>query len=113
MSKQRAKGTRGENEVRDYLREWFPEVEREDFSSPLGDLKGTPATIEVKSRATIEPSTFLAQVNRADAKTGRGMPVVVCKRPRRPIAEAFAFTDLQHMARLLRAYQICLEKGLL
>jgi hypothetical protein len=113
VSKTRRTGTDHENQTRDYLNANGFGVEREAFSSPLGDLKGAPATIECKSHKHITLSDFLEQTKRSDARTGHDMPIVVVKRRQHNIKDAYFVTDLEHGARLLKAYQICIENGLL
>lgn len=112
-NKPRQTGTREENRVRDYLKITFPSIEREDFSSPLGDLRGTYATIEVKDRKSITLSEFMTQVKKSDAKTGRNMPVVVVKKRNANVKDAYFVTDLEHGAILLKCLEICKERELI
>lgn len=111
VNKPRQLGTAFENLVKGYLREnGFPEADREDFSSPLGDIKNTPSTLECKDRKSITLGAFLIQVKKSDEKTGRGMPVVVVKKKQANIKDAYFVTDLEHGALLLKALEIV--KGL-
>jgi hypothetical protein len=116
MSKQRTLGTDHENKVRDHLNapELFDgRISREDFSSPLGDLKGTNATIECKNQGAFTPSAWLKQVNKSDLKTGWGMPVVIAKKRQANIKDAYFITDLEHGAQLLLAWEICQKRRLM
>lgn len=116
MSKERALGTNFENLCRDYLNssELFDgRISREDFSSPLGDLRGTCATIECKDRKSLTLSAFMAQVQKSDTKTGHGMPIVIAKKRNANIRDAYFLTDLEHGAILLRALELCRQNGLL
>ena len=114
VNRARQLGTGFENEVKNYLQtHGWPDADREDFSSPLGDIKGTPATIECKNRQDISLSEFMIQVKKSDAKTGRGLPLVVVKKRQANIKEAYFVTDLEHGVLLLKALEICKEKGLL
>lgn len=106
-------GTRFENQCVGYLLPGFPDLAREDFSSPLGDLKGTVATIECKDRKSITLAAFMTQVKKSDAKTARNMPVVIVKKRQANIKDAYFVTDLEHGAVLLKALEICKQKGLL
>ena len=91
----------------------FPNVAREDFSSPLGDLRGLGVTCECKDRKSITLSDFMTQVKKSDAKTGRDMPVIVVKKRNANVKEAYFVTDLEHGAILMKALEICREKDLL
>lgn len=108
MSKQRAKGTRGENEIRDFLRPVFPGVERtgSDHSTPWGaaDLRETGQyAIEVKAwkdqMAAIREGW--PQALRNAAYSGH-IPVLVAKTPRKSTAEAVVLMRLGGWRDLIR-----------
>ena len=114
VNKPRQKGTGWENEIKSYLlTHGFPLASREDFSSPLGDIRGTPVTLEAKNCQTITLGAWMTQVKKADVKTGRDMPVIVAKRRNANVKEAYFVTDLEHGAILMKALEICRERGLL
>ena len=114
VNKPRQLGTAWEGEIKNYLRtHGFPEADREDFSSPLGDIKGTPVTLEAKNCKSLTWGAWVIQVKKADAKTGRNMPVIVAKKRNANVKEAYFMTDLEHGVILMKALEICREKGLL
>lgn len=84
MSKQRAKGTRAESAVVEFLRQnGFPYAERRALHGAVdkGDITGMPGVvIEVKDHKTITLAEFMSElreeVNNANAQTG----VAVVKR---------------------------------
>ncbi len=113
MSKQRQQGTAYENLVRKYLQEQGFPADREDFSSPLGDIRGIEATIECKDRKSLTLGAFMIQVKKADEKTKWGMPIVVVKKRQANVKDSYFVTDLEHGAKLLLAWEICKEWRLL
>ena len=114
VNKPRRTGTAWEGEVKSYLQSHgFPAAEREDFSSPLGDIRNTPVTLECKACASITLGPWMVQVKKSDAKTKRDMPVIVAKKRNANVKEAYFVTDLEHGAILMKALEICREKDLL
>lgn len=111
MSVARQKGTTYENWCADYLGSHGLPVTREEFSSPLGDLRGIPVTIECKARKAWEPSDWLAQVQRADARTGHGMYCVLAKKRQANVKDGYFLTTLEKGTILLRAYVWALAEG--
>jgi hypothetical protein len=104
MSVQRSKGTEFENRVAKYLNEQTYEgkkvVVRNEFSSPLGDLSGTPFTIECKAHKSIQLAPAVEQSKKASIKTGKP-PVVINKRPNKNVSEAYVTMDLETFAKIL------------
>lgn len=101
MSKQRAKGTRGENQVRDYMRPAWPGVERtgSDHSTAWGphDLRETGRWgIEVKKWADTMAAIRegLPQVERNAAWTEHA-PGLVVLRHRMPVGKALVICRLE------------------
>jgi hypothetical protein len=114
VNKPRRLGTAWEGEVKSYLQSHgFPEAEREDFSSPLGDIRHTPATLECKNCNSITLGPWMVQVKKSDAKTKRNLPIIVAKKRNAAAKEAYFITDLEHGAILMKALEICRERDLL
>jgi hypothetical protein len=109
----RIKGTSWENTCKDYLISQGLWVEREDFSSPLGDLRGLPVTIECKARKSMDPAEFLTQVKKSDAKTKHGMYVVLSKKRMANVKDGYFLTDIEKGTLLLKAYCWAIERGFL
>lgn len=105
MSKQRADGTEWESRCRDYLNSQGLHLAREDFSSPLGDLKGAPLVIECKSGRSWSPGDWIAQAKKSLAKTGWRVFVILKKKPNCHVSEGYMITTIAHGATLLRAYE--------
>jgi Holliday junction resolvase len=86
MSKSRAKGTGFENDVVEFLREnGFVKAKRLPFSSPLGDIQGTPIVLEAKNQKTMKLPEWLEQAAKSGAKAGL-LCAVVHKRARKGTA---------------------------
>lgn len=113
VNKPRQVGTAYENLCKEYLISQGLMVEREDFSSPRGDLRGIPVTIECKARKSLDPALFLTQVFKSDARTGHGMPVVFSKRRQSNVKDSYFLTDLEHGVKLLKAWVYCVNNNLL
>lgn len=113
MSVARQKGTTWENLCAAFFVLKGLLVTREDFSSPLGDLRGIPVTIECKARKAWEPADWLGQVQRADARTGHGMYCVLAKKRQANVKDGYFLTTIEKGATLLRAYCWAIEKGFL
>lgn len=105
--RERAKGVRGELEVRDVFRLAGLPCERTPNSGGLmlkGDLLGdVPAHVEVKWQETARPWLWFEQA-RADAPAGV-MPVVAFRRSRSPW---LALVQLDQLAALLAAHGVAL-----
>ena len=111
MSKSRAKGTLYENIVRDYLKEnGWPETERLDFSSPLGDLSGS-IVIECKSTRALSISTWIEQARKASGRALKPF-VVIHKRAQKNVSQSYVTTELEQFLPFLRAYEYCHENGI-
>jgi hypothetical protein len=104
MSGERAKGTRFETAVCDYLREHFPRVERRAMSGSRdrGDIAGIPETvIECKDQRRVELALWVDQATAEAMNAGVPLGVVVHKRLRRPIRDAYVTMPLREFALLL------------
>ncbi len=104
MSQTRAKGTDWENRSRDYLQSRGINVTREEFSSPLGDLRGCPVVIECKARQKLELSVWIRQAQKSLAKTPWRLFVIIHKRQNHRTPDCYFTTTLEHGATLLKAY---------
>lgn len=105
MSKQRQKGTRGENEIVDFLRRaGFPNVERKALHGTRdeGDLTGIPSwAISVKNCREHRLGEWLDElrVQMIHAKALFG--VVIFKRRGKSAAGAFALVPMEVLIKLL------------
>lgn len=104
MSKTRAKGTRFENQVVEFLRaNGFIKAKRLPFSSPLGDIHGTPMVIEAKDQKTMKLPEWLEQANKSGAKAGF-LAAVIHKRVRKSIEKAYVTMELETFVKILKVY---------
>jgi len=108
VSKQRAKGTAFERAVANYLVETgtFPNCERTGSAHyERGDLVGTgDYLIECKNHKKMALAEWIDQAREASERTF-GIPVVIHKRPRKNIAEAYVTMRLQDWAEDVRQAQ--------
>ena len=98
VNRAKAKGTRAEVRVRDYLRDHgFPYCERlpTEGSKDRGDLSIPGICVEVKDHKTITLAAFMDEL--AVEKTNANVPIGVVIIPRRgkPIARAYVVQDLE------------------
>jgi len=61
----------------------------------------------------MDPAEFLTQVKKSDAKTGHGMYVILSKKRMANVKDGYFLTDIEHGALLVKAYVMCVERGLL
>ena len=107
-NKSKAKGTRAESAVVNYLRQWWPNVERRTMSGSFdkGDIAGLPlGVVEVKDCKAMQLATWvdeaLAETINADADFG----VVWHKRARRGSpADWYVTLDGATFVQLLREH---------
>jgi hypothetical protein len=111
LSKSRAKGTLYENLVRDHFQEkGWPETERLEFSSPLGDLTGS-IVMECKSTKALSLSTWIEQARKASGRASKPF-VVIHKRAQKHVSQSYVTTELEQFLPFLRAYEYCRENGI-
>jgi len=106
MSKSKQKGTKAENNVVAYLKEFFPYVERRALAgiNDKGDVAGIPGVvIEVKDHAKITLSEWLKELEQeianADASTGA---VVAKKRGTLDVGDWYAVMPVSEWVALLK-----------
>lgn len=84
MSRNKAKGTRAESAVVDYLRGlWWPHAERRALSGAAdrGDIAGIPGVaIEIKDRAAMALAEWIDETTTETANAGADVGVVWHKR---------------------------------
>jgi hypothetical protein len=83
MSKARAIGTRWESAIVDYLRQWWPAVERRAMhgANDKGDIAGLPGVvIEAKSVKTITLAAFVDEAKVEARNAGANIGAVWIKR---------------------------------
>jgi hypothetical protein len=102
MSKARAKGSMFETEVTFYLNNNGQEhAHRNPLNSPLGDIGGTPMTIEAKNHKEMALGTWMKQAEESSILTSRP-PVVVHKRRGKNVSQAYVTMTLETFAELLK-----------
>lgn len=120
MTNSRAKGIRGELQMRDLVREYFPgahEVQRSYGQSRAGDdapdVEGTPYWIEVELAKKTDPKAKLAQAMLASAGDGR-LPIAFtrdCSTRRRGLPWLATMRADQLLALLAELEQLRSERG--
>ena len=101
MSKSRAKGTKFENDVVAFLKDHgFPKAKRLPFSSPLGDIQGTPIVLEAKDQKTMKLPEWLEQAAKSGLKAGL-LNAVVHKRARKGTSKAYVTMELEQFVQIL------------
>jgi Holliday junction resolvase len=108
MSVSKAKGTRFESEVVEYLRSaGFPHVERRALRGirDTGDLSGLPGwVIEVKNTKTLKLGEFVAEAEAEAKRDGGARWVLIHKRHRRGVDSAHVTMSLAQFAELLGVF---------
>ncbi|MEV0823884.1 hypothetical protein [Nonomuraea rubra] len=102
-SPSKAKGTRWEREVADYLAEAIPGVDRigsRDFGA--GDLSVPwPIPHECKAERQITLSEYVKQLKGIQERLNAPAGVVVVKAPRKPVSEAYVVMTLEQWRSIL------------
>jgi len=94
---QKRKGTAWENVVANFLSEYWPTIERRQAGNQKdkGDLMGVPFTVfECKDHATLKLSEWTDHLFEQMEHAGAFRGVVIVKRKRRPVSEAYAVMPL-------------------
>lgn len=116
MSKSRVKGTTWENRVRNYINvragksaeviriEDGALVERCDFSSPLGDVRGLPCIIEAKATNHVSLSDWVKQARRSLGKTAWTMFGVFYRKRNCGVSEGYFISTIANGVTLLFCY---------
>jgi Holliday junction resolvase len=99
VSKSRAKGTRFESEVVEYLKaHGFPHAERRAMHGTMdkGDIAGVAGVvIECKAEQSITLSEYMDEVADEVLNAGARCGVAVVKRRRRGVSEAYVIQPLE------------------
>lgn len=104
MSRSRAKGTRWETAVVDYLRPWFPHVERRAGRghNDGGDLAGLVGWVcELKSTKQLALAEALDEAEKERANVGARWCAAIIKRRMKSTGEGYVVMTLEQFARLL------------
>lgn len=103
----KAKGTAWETAVVRFLREAGLDTARRNAqhgAKDVGDIGGVPHfAIEAKDHATLAFSEWLDQAEAEAANAGEDFGVVVAKRRRRPVGDAYVVMTLETFTRLVQA----------
>lgn len=102
MNRSKAKGTRAEVRVRDYLREHgFPFCERlpTEGSKDRGDLAIPGICVEVKNEREIRLAAYMDEVAVEKGNAGVSVGVAIIPRRGMPIARAYVVQELEQWAR--------------
>jgi Holliday junction resolvase len=102
---QKRKGSDWERQVTNFLSDWFPQIERRMAGSikDKGDLQGIPYTvIECKNTKKLELAAWTDHLFEQMENAGAFRGVVIAKRPRKGVSEAYAIMPLVLWAELLK-----------
>ena len=105
MSANKRKGSAWESAIVNYLTENGISARRVVQTGRLdqGDIHAEPFTVvEAKNVAKIDLADFVRQANREAVNAGRDIGVAVVKRRNSNVKNAYAVTDLETFARILR-----------
>lgn len=115
MSRARAKGTRAETAVVDYLRQWFPAVERRAVrgARDAGDIAGLPdVVLEVKDCTTMKMGEWMNELEGEKANAGARLGAVWHKRRGKGSPGAWYVTlSGEDFAKLLARVMAPLSRG--
>ena len=109
MSKTRAKGTAFEVDVVSFILKWFPDAKRTEFSSPLGDITGTPIVLECKNQKAMTLPAWLDQARKSGEKLGIPF-AIVHKRARANVSKTYVTMELDKFAPILFGYGKYMEQ---
>lgn len=104
MSRERAKGTRFETAVCEYLADVFPAVERraQTGARDRGDIAGVPAfALEVKNCRAMELAAWLDEAATEAANANEPFGAVIHKRRNKATADAYVTMTLRDFAVLV------------
>jgi len=103
VSYAKAKGTRFETAVVNYLREWFPTCERRALrgNQDGGDIANLPLTVECKATREIDLAGAVKEAAAAAFRNGDAYYAAVIKRRSHSIADAYAVLPLKILAAIL------------
>lgn len=108
---QKRKGSEWERTVVNFLSDWFPTIERRygaGAEKDRGDLQGIPFTvIECKDHKTLKLGEWLDRLDEQMDNAGAFRGVVIAKRSRKPVSEAFAVMPLLLWAELMKEATKC------
>ena len=102
---QKRKGSDWERAVANFLSDWFPAIERRMAGSQTdkGDLQGIPYTvIECKNTKKLELAEWSDRLFEQMENAGAFRGVIIAKRPRKGVSEAYAIMPLVLWAELMK-----------
>lgn len=100
----KAKGTRWNTAVVNYLRTWWPKAERRALAGAddLGDVINVPAVVECKDAKRHELAGWMDETEVERVNAGEEFGMLVVKRARKPVELAYAIFPLKQAVELLR-----------
>jgi Holliday junction resolvase len=106
MSKARAKGTKFETDIVNFLKEnGYPDAERWGSSNmDLGDIRGVPMVLEAKDHKSMTLAEWCKQAAVSAVKANK-LWAVIHKRARKGTREAYVTMSLEQFVVLMRAYE--------
>lgn len=108
MNRSKAKGTAAEKAVCDYLRDFFPHVERRALagSGDRGDVAGIPGVcLEVKNTKTMDLAGWLKEAEKEAANDGAEIYAAIAKkRGTTNVAEWYAIMPVDVLVALLQVW---------
>ncbi len=105
MNPSKRKGTAWESAIVAYLRPWFPWVERRALSgsNDKGDISGIPGlVIEAKDAQRHELAVWMNEAEQERKNAGASLALLVIKRRRKPVGDAYAVMTLRQAVELIR-----------
>lgn len=106
----KARGTRWESAVRDYLRDrGLPAFRKvQEGARDVGDLGvwGLPFVLEAKDHASIDLAGFVDQANREAHNAREPYGVAVVKRRGKGVHQGYVVMDLETFVSILQAYVV-------
>lgn len=106
MSASKAKGSRFEREVVDYLKSWYPHAERRALcgTKDKGDIVGVWGwVLELKNTRTIDLAAAVDEAEIECEHAGEPWFAAVVKRRRRGVSESYVVMPLSQFARVAAA----------
>lgn len=105
MNKSKRKGTAWESAIVEYLKTWFPWVERRALSgsSDKGDIAGIPGVvIEAKDAQRHELAAWMDETEAERKNANASIGLLVIKRRRKKVEDAYAVMTLRQAVELIR-----------